>query len=602
MRVVRIGLGKPLLVVALAALPVFLDLYKAHVAVLILLFVIVAIGLSLVMGFGGQVNLAQAAFFGTGAYASAILTSTYGWNPWLAAPVAILSTCLMALVVGLPALRVQSHYLGIVSLGLAVAFSSVLTNATFTGGASGISKVPPFPIPGVDLTNDYNYYYLVLVALVLLVASAQLIAGTTLGRRLRAMRDDTLAAAASGIEIPSYRLLAFLLGGLFAGIAGVLYAHFVRYVSPDTFGLDTMFLLLAMVIIGGQDSVWGAAVGATLLIAARNLFTGLNAYQQLVYGALIVVTVVFAPRGLAGAASAARRRLPFPWPTVPLPIPRIRRPPAAAPTVLVTPSSVAPSTVALRVEAVSKRFRGLAALDGVSLEVLRGEIHGIIGPNGSGKTTLFNVISGIERPNSGRVELYGRDVTGRPAYQMSRLGVARTFQNLRLFHRLTVAENVMVALDRDPTRVHIRYLVAPWSVLRRERGYRERALRLLAEFQLENLAEELAVSLPYGRQRQVEIARALAGRPSLLLLDEPAAGLNAAEQEDLKVIIRRIREAGVTVIVIEHNMGLVMSVCERLTVLAHGRVIASGTPLEVSQDAQVIEAYLGRDAAQREAV
>ncbi|HZV53131.1 MAG TPA: branched-chain amino acid ABC transporter ATP-binding protein/permease [Candidatus Dormibacteraeota bacterium] len=602
MRIVRIGPGTPLLAVVLVVLPVFLDLYKAHVAVLILLFVMVAIGLSLVMGFGGQVNLAQAAFFGTGAYVSAILTSTYGWNPWLAAPVAILSTCLMALVVGLPALRVQSHYLGIVSLGLAVAFASLLTNATFTGGASGISKIPPLPMPGVDLTDDYNDYYLVLAVLALLVALARLIAGTTLGRRLRAMRDDTLAAAASGIEIPYYRLLAFLLGGLFAGVAGVFYAHIVRYVSPDTFGLDTMFLLLAMVIIGGQDSVWGAAVGAALLIAARNLLTGLEAYQQLVYGALIVATVVFAPRGLAGAASAARRRLSFPWPTLPFPVPGPRRPPAPPPSVPEVRDPGAPATVALKVEAVSKRFRGLAALSEVSLEVAAGEIHGIIGPNGSGKTTLFNVISGIERPNGGRVEVHGRDVTGRRAHQMSRLGVARTFQNLRLFPRLTVVENVMVALDRDPVRAHLRYLVAPWSVLARERRHRERALRLLAEFRLESVAGEPAVSLPYGRQRQVEIARALAGRPSLLLLDEPAAGLNAAEQEDLKALIRRIRDAGVTVIVIEHNMGLVMSVCERLTVLAHGRVIASGTPWEVSRDAQVIEAYLGRDTAHQEAV
>jgi len=322
--VIRVGFGKPALLAALLALPVFLDLYRTHVAVLIMLYAIVAIGLSLVMGFGGQVNLAQAAFFGTGAYASAILTTTYGWNPWLAAPAAVLASCAMALVVGLPALRVQSHYLGIVSLGLAVAFASVLTNATVTGGASGISKVPPLPAPGIDLTDEYNYYYLVLAVLAGVTAFSLFVAGSTLGRRFRAMRDDSLAAAAIGIEIPQYRLMAFVLAGLLGGLGGVLYAHLVRYVSPDTFGLGVMFLLLAMVIIGGRDSVWGVMVAAALLVAARDLLIGLQTYQQLVYGGLMVGTVVFAPRGLAGVAIAARRRLPAAWPSIPIPLVRPR--------------------------------------------------------------------------------------------------------------------------------------------------------------------------------------------------------------------------------------------------------------------------------------
>src|SRR6266480_3583247 len=266
-----------------------------------MLFAIVAVGLSLVMGFGGQVNLAQAAFFGTGAYASALLSTTYGWNPWLAAPVAVLTTCVLALAVAIPALRVQSHYLGIVSLGLAVAFSSLLSNSDLTGGASGISKIPALVVPGLDLSGPRDYYYLVAVALILVVGFALFVANTTLGRRFKAMRDDVLAAAASGIEIRYYRLMAFLLAGLVGGVAGVLYAHNARYVSPDTFGLGVMFLLLAMVIIGGQDSIWGAIVGAVLLITARNLLTGIQTYQQLVYGGLIVATVVFAPRGLAGA-------------------------------------------------------------------------------------------------------------------------------------------------------------------------------------------------------------------------------------------------------------------------------------------------------------
>ncbi|HEY8951746.1 MAG TPA: branched-chain amino acid ABC transporter ATP-binding protein/permease [Candidatus Dormibacteraeota bacterium] len=597
---IRVGFGKPLLVAVLFALPVFLDLYQTSIAITILIFAIVAIGLSLVMGFAGQVSLAQAAFFGTGAYASALLTTTYGWNPWAAAPVAIAVTCVVALVVGLPALRVQSHYLGIVSLGLAVAFASLLTNLTVTGGASGISKVPAFGLPGIDLENEYNFYYLALGAFLAVLGFALFIARTTLGRRFRAMRDDNLAAAAAGIEIPYYRLLAFLLAGLLAGVAGVLYAHSARYVSPDTFGLNVMFLLLAMVIIGGQDSIWGAAFGAAMLILARDLLTGIQTYQQLIYGALIVATVVFAPHGLAGAAVAVRRRFQLPWPSIPLPLPRRAEPVSrAAPEAVLRQRG---GQVMLRVELISKQFRGLSALSAVSLEVREGEIHGVIGPNGSGKTTLFNVISGIYRPSSGTVELEGKNVTARSSFEMSRLGIARTFQNLRLYRQLTVLENMLVALDRDPVRAHVRYLIAPWVVLRNERERRADALRLLAQFGLDKLASEMPGNLPYGRQRQLEITRALAAGPRLLLLDEPAAGLNAVEQEGLKGTIRRIRDSGVTVIVIEHNMGLVMNVCERLTVLAHGKVIASGNPTEVSRDPLVIEAYLGQGADEAQAV
>jgi branched-chain amino acid transport system permease protein len=591
---IRIGFGKPLLVALLLLLPLVLDSYTIHVAILIMLFAIVAIGLSLVMGFAGQVNLAQAAFFGTGAYASALLTTTYGWNPWPAAVAAVLATCVVALAVAVPALRVQSHYLGIVSLGLAVAFSSLLSNSDLTGGASGISRVPPLALPGLNLGENHDYYYLVALALILVVGLALFIANTTLGRRFKAMRDDVLAAAASGIEIRYYRLTAFVLAGLVGGVAGVLYAHNARYVSPDTFGLGVMFLLLAMVIIGGQDSVWGAVTGAVLLITARNLLSGVQAFQQLAYGALIVGTVVFAPRGLAGAAMDLRRRFGLPWPSIPIPGSRSAIAPFASAIETARP---APGAVALRVESLSKRFKGLQALDGVSLEVGAGEIHGVIGPNGSGKTTLFNVISGIYRPSGGRVSIWGRDVTGQRSFQMSRLGVARTFQNLRLFRQLTVLENVMVALDRDPARAHIRYLVAPWVVLRNERMRRARGLNMLAEFDLADVADEIAVNLSYGRQRRLEITRALAAQPKILLLDEPAAGLNAAEQEGLKATIRRIRDAGVTVVVIEHNMSLVMTLCQRLTVFAHGKVIAAGTPREVSSNAAVIEAYLGRGAA-----
>jgi branched-chain amino acid transport system permease protein len=366
-----------------------------------------------------------------------------------------------------------------------------------------------------------------------------------------------------------------------------------------------MFLLLAIVIIGGRDSVWGVMVAAALLVAARDVLIGLQTFQQLVYGALMVGTVVFAPGGLAGAAGQVQRRLGVRWPSVPLPVPRFLLGEALSdsPAYRVAPGpSVAGGAPAIRVVGVSRRFRGVLALDEVSLEVAPGEIHGIIGPNGSGKTTLFNVVSGVHRPGNGSVLLHGRDVTGRPAYALSRAGIARTFQNLRLFRGLTVLENVMVALDRDPAHAHARYLLGPWSVLRRERRDRARALTLLRDLELEGVAGDVPANLAYGLQRRLEIARALATGPSVLLLDEPAAGLTAGEQEALVRAVRRVRDEGVTVLVIEHNMNLVMSLCERITVLAHGRVIAAGTPAEVAHDASVIEAYLGSEAAREEAM
>jgi branched-chain amino acid transport system permease protein len=371
-------------------------------------------------------------------------------------------------------------------------------------------------------------------------------------------------------------------------------------VSPDTFSLGVMFLLLAIVIIGGRDSIWGVIVAAALLVAARDVLIGLQTYQQLVYGGLMVGTVVFAPGGLAGVGEALRRHVPLRLPSIPVPLVSVGRgKPDLARRPRRSPPAGAP---AIRVTGVTMRFRGVVALGGVSLDVQVGEIHGIIGPNGSGKTTLFNVVSGIYRPNGGSVQLHGRDVTGRPAYELSRAGVARTFQNLRLFRRLTVLENVMVALDRDPAYANARYLLGPWSVLRGERRYRAQAQALLDELGLDRAAAELPANLPYGLQRRVEIARALATDPSVLLLDEPAAGLTAGELDGLGAAIRRARDAGVTVLVIEHNMGVVMNVCERITAMAHGRVIAAGTPGEVARHPDVVEAYLGSDAPLEDAV
>ncbi len=538
----------------------------------------------------GQINLAQVAFFGVGAYATAMLTTRAGMGFWPAAVIAILAASLTGLLVGLPALRVQSHYLGIVTLGLALAFINWITNAAVAGGAEGISAIPVPPLFGIDLSSEYLYYYLELIAFAVALAFGLFVVRTPLGRRMRAMRDDPLAAAAVGAEIPLLRMTAFVLASLYGGLAGILYAGLIRYVAPETFSIANMFLLLAMVIIGGRRSLVGCVVGALGLSLLREALADFATSAQLAYGIVVVLTVVFAPTGLAGIPTRVRDAL------------RRRRGHSVESAALqpFRPFDPAPATDADRTEPpildirhVSKRFRGLKALADVSLTVAVGEIRGIVGPNGSGKTTLFNVVSGFYKATGGQVLLDGVVVSGTRPYRLSRLGVARTFQNLRLFGNLTVRENLLVALDRTRTRSIWRYAVWQVGVWRQDHELRRQADDLAARFGLEEFAEALPGALPYGIQRRIEIARAMAGSPRLVLLDEPAAGLNGEEVRQLADIVRSIRDSGVTVVLIEHNMGLVMSLCERVTVLASGAVIAEGTPAEVAGTPAVVEAYLG---------
>ncbi|MEW2176020.1 branched-chain amino acid ABC transporter ATP-binding protein/permease [Streptomyces sp. NPDC005406] len=578
------------------ALPYGLNGYSMHVVDIAIIFALLAIGMGLVMGVAGQINLAQVAFFGVGAYTTAILTTHSGYGFWTAAILGIVTTMLVGLLVGLPALRMQSHYLGIVTLGLALGFVNWITNAKITGGADGISGIPVPPLLGIDLADEYMYYYLEIVVFGLALAFGTFVVRTRLGRRLRAMRDDALAAGAMGAEIPLLRMTAFLLASTYGGVAGILYAGLIRYVAPETFSLSNMFLLLAMVIIGGRRSLVGCVVGAVGLVLIREALVDFAVYAQLGYGIVVVLMVVFAPTGIAGIPERIR-----------VAISRRRKSedvhaaelgpylPDVAPADQDAPKDT-DSGPALEISHVTKRFGALTALNDVTLTVEQGEIRGIVGPNGSGKTTLFNVISGLYRPSEGQVAGVGRDIGRARPYQLSLAGMARTFQNLRLFAQMTVRENILVVLDRSRTRAVWQYAVWPVGVLADERRLQAEADHILEEYGLTAFADAQPQSLPYGIQRRIEIARAMAGRPRLLLLDEPAAGLNGEEVGQLSAIVRSIRDQGVTVVLIEHNMGLVMSLCERITVLATGTVIAEGTPAEVAATPEVVEAYLGDSA------
>ncbi|MEU1623060.1 branched-chain amino acid ABC transporter ATP-binding protein/permease [Streptomyces sp. NPDC005722] len=581
------------LAVAAYALPYGLNSYIIHVVDIALVFALLAVGMGLAMGISGQINLAQIAFFGVGAYATAILTTHSGFGFWLAAVLGLLATMAVGLLVGIPALRMQSHYLGIVTLGLALGFTNWITNAKITGGADGILGIPVPPLFGIDLSSEYLYYYLEIVVFALALIFGAFVVRTGLGRRLRAMRDDALAAGSMGAEIPLLRMTAFMLASVYGGLAGILYAGLIRYVAPETFSISNMFLLLAMVIIGGRYSLIGCAVGAVGLILIREALVDFATYAQLGYGVVVVAMVVFAPTGLAGIPQRLqgmiRRRRGGDQQRSTL------RPFTPYPAVESTEPGDESSEQApiLEVRHITKRFGALTALNDVSLTVGAGEIRGIVGPNGSGKTTLFNTISGVYRPGSGSVLCSGQSITNARPYRLSLLGMARTFQNLRLFRQMSVRENILVALDRTRTYAIWQYLLWPIGVIRQERRLRHEADRLLDQFGLTEFADAAPQALPYGIQRRIEIARAMASRPRLLLLDEPAAGLNGEEVGHLAGMVRSIRDHGTTVILIEHNMGLVMSLCERITVLAAGAVIAEGTPAEVVAVPEVIEAYLG---------
>jgi branched-chain amino acid transport system permease protein len=591
---VRFKLGlTAVLAIAAWLLPYQVDTYTIHVVDVTLLLALLAVGLGLALGVAGQINLAQVAFYGVAAYATAILTTKAGFGFWTAGLIALVVAAGFGLLVGTTALRIQSHYLGIVTLGLALAFTNWVTNAQIGGGAEGITAIPPPTFPGVDLSSEYLYYYLELIVFALALGFGLFVVHTPLGRRMRAMRDDSLAAGAVGVEVPALRMTAFLLSAVFGGAAGVLYAGLIRYVAPDSFNLATMFLLLAMVIIGGRQSLVGCVVGAVALSVVRELLVDYPTYAQVAYGSVVVLIVVFFPAGLAGLPFQLRRMLNrFGWRGPAVTTPALR------PFQQFEPASGVSdrAEVLLEVRNLSMNFRGLKALSDVSLAVPDGEIRGIVGPNGSGKTTLFNVVSGLYRPTNGQVLIQGRRLTGARPHTVAQAGVARTFQNLRLFRALTVRDNILVALDRTRIRASWRYAFWQLGVWRYDRRLRAQADAILERFGLSDFAGSLPGALPYGTQRRVEMARAMARRPRLLLLDEPAAGLNGEEVRQLGEIVRSIRSSGVTVVIIEHNMSLVMALCDRITVLSGGVVIADGQPEEVALAPQVIEAYLGDSA------
>jgi branched-chain amino acid transport system permease protein len=563
--------------------------YQIGVLMRCMILMIVAIGLNVLIGHAGLVSLGQAALYGLGAYVAAWLAVKQGISFLPAVAAGIVVTALFGAILAYPTVRVRGVYLAVITIAFGLVFQNILVEwLSVTGGTQGLIGIPRGEVFGVSLTRPI-YFWVVAGSLVLAFIIQYNIIHSRYGRAMRATAQSENAARALGINIAGTRTLAFVISAALAGLAGGLYTFLNLFVNYETFTFFHSISFLLMVILGGTGTLAGPLVGASLLTYIAEILQQLREWQIFAYGVLLAVLMFVMPQGIMGTlgflyarvTTKARPRQTGTWPN------------RSTPLKSLLDGSKPQGDVALVTEALTLRFGGLTAVDNVRLKMRAGSVHALIGPNGAGKSSVLNLISGFYTPTSGQISFFGQDITGRSSHQLARLGIARTFQNTELFGQMTVIENVLTGFSTRHRSTLAETLLRLPRFAREERAFLAEAHELLNFVGLSDFAGEEARNLPFGHQRRLEIARALALRPKLLLLDEPAAGLTHGEIEDLKALLRLLAEGDMTVILVEHHVEMVMSVSEHITVLDYGKVIASGTAEEVRSDPQVIEAYFG---------
>lgn len=566
--------------------------------------IIMVTSLNLVTGVLGELTLGHAGFMSVGAYVSAILTTqVLPQNNPLLFPVAMIAGGLAAALIGylisIPAFRLRGDYLAIITLGFGEIIRVLITTvfAPWTGGGRKMF--------GITLYTNFSLSYWTMALVVTLLF---MLAWSRHGRAIIAIRENEVAADAAGIPVTRYKIMTFIISSFFAGVAGSLYAHSIGVLDPTKFDFNTSIDFLVMVVFGGMGSFTGSVVATVSLTVVQFAMAKLVEYRQLAYALLLIAMMIFRPKGLLGVwefslCGLMSRIIPG-FGSFAQRMDNLLRRRKVGPIMPDMPTYPAASgdEPVLEMMNIGISFGGLRAVEGVNIRLEDHEIVGLIGPNGAGKTTVFNLLTGMYAPTEGSIKLLGKRISGHPTYVITNDGIARTFQNIRLFKSMTVIENIKVAFQSRMYYTMLDSALRDTYYQREEEGGDIRARELLRVFDMEHLADYKASALPYGQQRKLEICRALASNPKVLLLDEPAAGMNPTETQELMQTIRLIRDRfKVTILLIEHDMKLVMGVCERIYVLNYGHIIAEGTPEAIRSNPEVIKAYLG-DLSAREAV
>ncbi len=572
--------------------------YFSGILVTIGIAVIMTVSLNLTTGLLGQLALGHAGFMSVGAYVAAIITKSMSLDFSLSLPLALLAgglaAALCGLLIGMPALRLKGDYLAIITLGFGEIIRVVIENLSITGGPGGLSRITRMSRAFSSDVKASSAIQLTIVfwVMVVIITSIFTLGRSRHGRAIISIRENEVAAEATGIPTTYYKLFAFTLAAFFAGIAGGLYAHQTGMLTAKTFGFNKSIEYLVMVVLGGMGSITGSIISSVVLVSLPEVLRGFSEWRLVIYSTLLIIMMLFRPKGLMGTREFSLLEI---WDKAGRRLKRIfklEQRPTKMP--FVPRYDVWENSLVLETKTLGINFGGLKAAEDIDIRLMNNEIVGLIGPNGAGKTTVFNLLTGVYLPTQGDIILLGKSILNKPTHQITQDGIARTFQNIRLFKSMTVLENIKVAF-------HTRMQYSPLSGIVRdshysseERGIDIRARELLKVFNMEDVADTKADGLPYGQQRKLEICRALACNPKVLLLDEPAAGMNPIETQELMQTIKIIRTRfSVAILLIEHDMKLVMGICERIYVLNYGRIIAQGSPENIRNNPEVVAAYLG---------